>query len=172
MLLNWRQYAEISLHTFCVVIVYIGLNHLNQVLLGCKSFTIIILALQNAPETFHGTIVDAMSHTGHTLSHACSFKLTMKCPIRILKTPVAMKQRLGTWIFADCLIKCLKYQRIVVAFAYDIGNNSPIINIEDSGKIYLVDDNPLIPLEFRHIRQPLLVWAFSIEFSIQQIFCN
>ena len=46
--------------------------------------------------------------------------------------PVTVEQRVCIRILANCLLKCVKYQLIVIASAYDVGDNRPVIEIEDS----------------------------------------
>lgn len=42
--------------------------------------------------------------------------------------------------FANRLLKCVKHQLIVIASAYDVGDNRPIIEIEDGAQIELLND--------------------------------
>lgn len=63
------------MHPPGVVIANIILNQLNESLLAGKSLAIVTFPLQNAPEALHGTIVNAMSHAGHTLLYPGLHKL-------------------------------------------------------------------------------------------------
>ena len=137
-----------------------------------KALAVIILAFQNTPESFHGTVIDAMSRTGHALGHACCFELAMKCPVRVLNAPVTMKERHGSGIFADRLGKRLKHKWVIVVLTYDEGDNAPVVKVEDGGEIYLVNGNSFISFELRDIRQPLLVGLVGVKLAIQQVFSH
>lgn len=65
MLLQWSQYAEISLYTASVVIADVAVNHQNEFLLTGESPTVIAFSFQNAPEPLHG----AVSRGGGVLVH-------------------------------------------------------------------------------------------------------
>ena len=69
MFLNRRKNTQVALHTAIVEIANVTGDHLDQFLLAGKTLSIIALALQNAPEPFHRSIVNALGHTGHTLCH-------------------------------------------------------------------------------------------------------
>ena len=98
------------------------------------------LFLHNAPETFHWAIVDAMPNAGHGLLHTLLRELELECFARILEPPVTVEQWVGFRIFENCLLKCVKYQLVVIASAYDVGDNRAVIEIEDGAQIELLDD--------------------------------
>lgn len=94
MFLQWRQDTKAALSAPCVVIADITLNHLNQGLLVVNSSTVAALTLQKTPESFHGAVVDAVRHAGHTLCHTGLFNFVMERTARVLVFPVAVEQRM------------------------------------------------------------------------------
>jgi hypothetical protein len=81
------------------------------------------LCLHNSPETFHWAIVDAMPNAGHGLLHSLLRELELECFTGILEPLVTVEQRVCFRIFANRLLKCVKHQLIVIASAYDVGDN-------------------------------------------------
>ena len=79
---------QIPLDSFGVIVADVVLNSRNQILPGRESPSIVLFALQDAPEAFHRTIVDAVSHSGHTLLHMVFLQPRTKLPARILETSV------------------------------------------------------------------------------------
>ena len=91
MLFHRRQDAQIALHPPGVVIMDIGFNHLDKFTFAGKLSAVIAFPLQNAPETLHRTVIDAMRHTGHTLRHACLHELVVESAVGVLEPSVAVK---------------------------------------------------------------------------------
>ena len=127
MLFHRRQNAEIPLYPARVVVVDITLDHADQLLLARETLAVIPLALQNAPETLHRTIVNAVRYAGHTLRHARLLELVVEGTVCVLEAPVAVEQRMRVGIGLDSLIKRLEHQRIVVPLSDDVGDNAPVI---------------------------------------------
>jgi hypothetical protein len=63
----------------------------------------------------------------NTLCYSGIYKFCMKCPIRILESPVTMKQWLRTRISKQSIIYRIKHQSIVVLITNNIRNNPSII---------------------------------------------
>lgn len=59
------------LSTVVVVEVDVGFNGLDQLVVMVEAFVVIHLALNDAPEPFHRTVIDATADTGHALGHTC-----------------------------------------------------------------------------------------------------
>ena len=57
----------------------------------------------------------------------------------VLKTPVAMEQRMCIRVCFYCLVYCFKYKQMVVAVSDPVRNDSPIVQIEDCTQIYFPD---------------------------------
>ena len=129
MLLQWRQDTQVALYAPSVVIANITLNHLNQCLLVGKSSAIVALTFQNAPESFHGAVVDAVCHAGHTLCHTGLFNFVMESTVRVLVSPVAVKKRMRVGIFPDSFVKGFEYERIVITSADFESHDAPVIEI-------------------------------------------
>ena len=114
-LFHGRQNAQISLYTTIIVVRNVGMNHIHKFFLAGETPPIVSLPFQYPTESLHGTIINAVGNTGHTLRHPRLHKLLVKCPIRILKTSVAMEQGMCVRIRLNRLVKGFENQRIVVA---------------------------------------------------------
>ena len=170
MLFQRREDAEIPLHAPSVVVTDIALDHLDEGLLAGKSLSIVTLPFQNAPEALHRTVVYAVSHTGHALRHARLFEPLVERPVRVLETTVAMEQGMRIWVGRCRFVKGFEYQWIVVSFAYHIGDDTPVIQVQNGAEIQLVYLHAFIPLEFCHICEPFLVGLVRVELAVQQVF--
>ena len=168
-LLHRRQDAETALHTPRVVVVYVSFDDVDLLLLTREASTVVALTLQNAPKALHWSVVDAVRYAGHTLRHAHLFEFVVKCPIRVLEPSVAVEQRVRVRIGLHRLVEGLEHQRIVVPFAYDVGNDASVVQVKDGTEIELVYLDTLIPLEFRDVGEPLFVGFVRTKLSIEQI---
>ena len=169
MLFHWRQDAQIALHPSGIVVTDIVFNHLDEVSLAGEPSAVIALPLQNAPETLHRAVINAVSNTGHALRHPRLHKLLVKYPVRVLKTSVAMEQGMCVRIGLNCLVKGFENQRIIVALTKRIGHDAPVTEIQNGAQIEFVYLSSLIPLEFCYIGEPLLVGLCSIKLPVQKI---
>lgn len=97
-LFQWRNNTQIALHSLGVVIVNVVPNHSNKLLLGGKSLAIIFLVLQDAPESLHRAIVNAVGYTRHTLRHTGFFQHMVKGSVCILETAVTVERRMCVWV--------------------------------------------------------------------------
>ena len=86
-----RQYAQVTLDSSGVVITDVALNHLHEFLFAGEALAVIAFPLQDAPESLHRPIVNAVGHTGHTLRHSGLLKFMVECPAGVLKAPVTME---------------------------------------------------------------------------------
>ena len=169
-LFHRRQDAQITLNTSRVVIANILLDHLNKLVLADEPSAVIAFPFQNAPEALHRVVIDAMRHAGHTLRHACLYELVVESAVGVLEPSVAMKQGLCVRIGFHSLIKGLENQRVIVAFTEYIGHNTPLTEIQNGAQIELVNLCSLVPLEFCHIGEPLLIGLCGIKLPVQKIF--
>ena len=80
-----RQYAQVTLDSSGVVITDVALNHLHEFLFVGETLAVIAFPFQNAPESFHRSIVNAVSHTGHTLSHSSLYEFMVEGSACVLK---------------------------------------------------------------------------------------
>ena len=170
-LLHRRQDTEISLYTPGVVITDEVLYHLNQIFLAGETLAVITLPFQDTPEALHRAVVDAVRHARHALLHPSLFELVMKCPVRVLKSSVAVEQRMGVRIGLDRFVKGLVYQHVVIALADDIADDAPVTEIENGAEINLVHLYAFVPLEFCHVREPLLVGLICMELTVKKVLC-
>ena len=111
-----------------------------------------------------------MGHTGHALRHARLFESLVERPVRVLEATVAVEQGMRMGVGCCCFVKGPEHQRIVVSFAYHIGDNTPVIQVQNSAEIQLVYLHALIPLKLCHICEPFLIGLVCVELAIQQVF--
>ena len=79
------------LDAMVVVITNVILNHIDQLFLAGKTLAVIAFPLQDTPETFHWSIIDALGYSRHTLCHTGIFNFLMEYSVSILKASVAVK---------------------------------------------------------------------------------
>ena len=114
MLLHRSQYPESSLVSFVVVVIDIVFDHSYKLFAAVEALAIITFSLQDPPESFHWSIVDALRYSGHTLSHAGIFQFGMECPVGVLESSVAVAKGSSSRISAHCLVESSEHQRIVI----------------------------------------------------------
>ena len=129
-------------------------------MLAGKPPAVIAFPLQDTPETLHGTVVNAVRHTGHTLYHSSLLKFMVEYPAGVLKASVAMEQRMGIRIGLNSLIKGLVNEWIIVSFAENIGHNTPVTEIQDGAQIELMYRKPSY-----HLNSVTSVSHFSFGFA-------
>ena len=166
MLFEWSKDAQIALHTSIVVIADIMGEHLDQFLLAGKAFAVVALALQNAPETLHRTVINALSYTRHTLDHSCFLYLVVEYSVCILKPSIGMEDGVSIWICLHRLVKGLENKRVVVSASDNERDNAPVIQVQNGTQIHPVRLGSFIPLELSYIGQPLLVGGLGMEVSV------
>ena len=66
-------------------------------------------------------------------------------------------------VFLDSLVKCFEYKRVIIPVADHVGNDAPVIEIQNCTEIDLVDFDTLIPFELRYICEPLLVGCLGVK---------
>ena len=69
-------------------ILYSRRGHFHQGVPVSKPFAIIPFTFQNAPESFHRTIVDTFCYSGHALCHSGCFKFGMEISVGVLKSSI------------------------------------------------------------------------------------
>ena len=87
--------AQFDLVTPCVIIGDIFLYRRDQFSLIRKLAEIIHLRFQNAPPPLHWSVVNAASHSGHTLYHSCINQFMMENFIGILESSVTVENRMS-----------------------------------------------------------------------------
>ncbi len=123
-LFHWRNNTKIALYPLGVVIVNVIPNHPNKLLLGSKTAAIIFLALQDAPESLHWAIVNAVSHARHTLRHTGFLQHMVKGLVGVLKTTVTVEQLMCIRMGFNCSLECVKHNRVVVVVTNNIRNDT------------------------------------------------
>ena len=135
MVLHRCQDAEIALYAPSVVIADEVLYRLDQFFLAGEALAVITLTFEDTPETLHWAVVDAVCHAGHALCHLCLFELMMKGSVRVLKSSVAVKQRMCVRVGLDCFLKGLEHQRIIVAVTDDVADDAVVTEVENRASV-------------------------------------
>jgi len=164
------QHAQLTLYSFGVVITDVALNHLHEFLLAGKALAVIAFPLQNAPESFHRPIVNAVGYTGHTLCHSSLYEFMVEQSACVLETSITMEQGMGIWVCLNSFIKGFVNKWIIIVLTEHIGHDTPVTEIQDGTQIEFMYLNALIPFEFCHIGKPFLIWFLRVELSVQQVF--
>ena len=167
MLFHRSEHTKVPLEPFCIVIPNKILNHSNQTCSVSEAFSVILFPLQNTPESFHRSVINALGNPGHTLGHAGFGQHMVEFAVSILEASVTVAQRVSIRVCRDCCPECVKHQRIVIGISDHIADNSSVIQIQDGTEIYLLYLNANIVLEFRNIGQPfrLGLSALNSRFS-------
>lgn len=66
-------------------------------------------------------------------------------------------------------VKGLEYQWIIIPVTDHIGNDAAVVKVQNCTEIDLVYCHALIPLEFCHISEPLLIGHVRMKVPVQQI---
>ena len=172
MILGRRHQMKIPLDSPGVIVVDILLDSSDQVLLGGKSPSIVLLALQDSPEALHWSVINAVSNPGHAVFHVVLLQLRAELSARILESPVTMKQWMSVRLQFHSGIKGVHDQRIVIMVSDHVGYNSAVIEIQDGTQIYLVNLDPDVILELRHIGEPFFVWCVSMKIPVKIVPCD
>ena len=88
---GWWQAIQSVLAPLGVVVVDELLDRCYKLLVGFKLVQIIHLALQDAPEALHGTVVDASADSRHALCHLLLVQSRSKLLACILESPITVK---------------------------------------------------------------------------------
>lgn len=142
--------------------------------LSCFIFLAIMIYLtfKYSPESFHWSIVNASSNSGHALYHFCGRQLCSKALARVLESTVTMEQRMYIGVLLNRFVKGVEHQFIIIAGSNFICHNPSVIEVKDCTEVQLVYLLAIIPLEFRHIGQPLLVRLVRMEIAVQNVLCG
>ena len=171
-LFHWRNNTKIALYPLGVVIVNVIPNHPNKLLLGSESLTVISLALQDAPESLHWAIVNAVSHARHTLRHTGFLQHMVKGSVGVLKTTVTVEQWMCIRIGFHCSLECVKHNRIVVVVTNNIRNDTSVVQVKDGTQIDFVNYYALVLFELCNIGKPLHIWSWCMEITTEYILCH
>ena len=163
---------QIPLDSSGVIVADVVLNSRNQILPGRESPTIILFALQDAPEAFHWTIVNTVRNSGHTLLHMVFLQPRTELLARILETSVTVEQRPGVRFKCHSCIKGVHNQRIVIVVSDLVSYNPAVIKIQNGAQVYLVNFDADVILELCHIGKPFLVRCVSMKIPVQIVLCD
>ena len=161
MLFHRGEYTKVPLEPFSVVILNEILNHRYQAGSVSETYSVISFSLQDTPESFHWTVVNAFGNPGHTLGHASFSQHMVECSVRILETSVAVAQRMRIRVRGNCCPECVKHQRIVIGIPDHIADNSSVIQIQNGTEIYLLYLNANVVLEFSNINTDFYLAGYS-----------
>ena len=172
MLFHRRQNAEVPLDSVCIVVVDVVFNHLYESFPVCESLPVVAFPLQNSPEALHRAVINAFGYAGHALLHSGFFKHGVKDSIRILVSPVTVKQRMSFRVCCNSSSEGLVDQRIIIMITDYEGYNTPVKQIKNGTEVHLMDDRSIIPFKLRNVRQPLFIGSVCLKFSIQLVLGN
>jgi len=164
---HWSQYIELPLPAFIIVSMYKLAYGFLELVIGMKLAQVVHFALEDSPEAFHGTIVDASTNTGHTLNHTGFIKFMSELSVGILETAVAVKQGFCIGILFDGKVKRIENQLVVIACTYSKGNDAIVFKVKDCAEVEFL---AITVLEFSYIGQPLLIELFSCKVPVEYIF--
>ena len=94
----------------------------------------------------------------------------MKYLCRILKSSVAVEQRVCIRIVRYCFVKSLVDQSSIIGVSYDRRNNPAVAQIKNSTEIDLVYYWTNILLELGHICQPFLIGPVRMTVTVENVF--
>ena len=124
--LHRRHDPEIALYTLVVVIEDIILNHPDQFFSGMEGVSVVPFTFHDPPETFHRSVVDTVSDSGHALCHSMINEFLVENAIRILKSSVTVKYRSCIRIVFYCDIKGIEYEFVVIGVSYHIRHDPSV----------------------------------------------
>ena len=101
----------------------------------CESVQVIHFRFQHTPETFHWAIVDTPANSGHALAHLRCLEFIVKRLTGILKTSVAVKQRMCARIVEDSFIKGIKDKSVIVTVTDFVCYDPLVVQIKDCAQI-------------------------------------
>ena len=109
MFFHGSKYTKITLEPFGVVVLNEILNHSNQAGPVREAYSVIPLAFQNSPESFHRSVINALCDPGHTLDHSGFGQHMVECAARVLESSVTVAQRVCIRVCGNRCPKCIKY---------------------------------------------------------------
>ena len=155
MFLHRRQYAQVALYPPSIVITDVLFDHLDKFLLAGKTSAVIAFPLQDAPESLHRPIVNAVGHTGHTLRHSGLYEFVVERSACVLEASIAVEQRVGIWVRLNSFVKGFVNEWIIIALTQHIGHDAPVAKVEDGAQIEFMYHYTVKSLEFRHLSETL-----------------
>ena len=168
--LHRRMNTKAALEAGEIVVDDILPDHPAQLLPAGEFPAVIPLPLEDAPEALHRPVVNALAHPGHTLRHPSRGQLVAKHSGRILKSPVAVKQRVCIGVGGKGLVQHLMHKGAVVGVPEDKGDDPPVTEVQDGAEVELMHTRTHIIFELRHIRQPLFVGLIRVKLAVQHVF--
>ena len=170
MFFHWRQHAQVTLYSSGVVITDVALNHLHEFLFAGEALAVIAFPLQNAPESFHRPIVNAVGYTGHTLCHSSLYEFVVERSACVLEASITVEQGMGIRVRLNSFVKGFANKWIIIVLTEHIGHDTPVTEIQNGTQIEFMYLNTLIPFEFCHIGKPFLIRLLCVELAVQQVF--
>ena len=90
MLFHGSKYTKVTLEPFGVVVTNEIFNHSNQAGPVSEAFPVILFSLQNTPESFHRTVINAFGNSGHALCYTSFGQHTVERAARVLESSVTV----------------------------------------------------------------------------------
>ena len=151
------------------IVADIILNHIYKAFAICELVSVVPFTFENSPETFHGSVVNAVGHPGHALRHAGFFQLRMEHSVGILKSSVTVKYGMCARIRFYGGVKCVVYQRVVIAAPDHIRDDASVIEIKNGAEIDLMFLSVLVLFKLCNVRKPFSVRLVCMEIPVENI---
>ena len=95
----------------------------------------------------------------------------MKSAVRILEPSITVKQRMSVRHCCNCRSQSIENKRIIIEIPDNEAYDSSVVQIKNRAEINFLCFEPNKVSELGYVSQPLLIWLFGTEISIQQVFC-
>lgn len=130
----WCHDIEMALQSLVVVVPDVALDHLDKPVLARERPSVVAFPFQDAPETFHRAVVDAVADTGHALRHAVPNELCMERAAGVLEAAVAMEQGMRLGVLRHGFVERIEDEKIVIAVAQLKRHDPAVEKVEDGAQ--------------------------------------
>lgn len=151
---------QLPLYPSAVVISDVIFDGSDKTIPALKFPAIIHLTLKYSPEDFHRAVVYAMGNPGHAMYASMILNKHIELHSCILKSPVAMAERVDFRLFQECILERIHDDWVVIAVINPVSDYPTVIEIQYSAE----GDLPCLAiggiLELGDVREPFLVRPF------------
>ena len=153
-----REFVEPALAAAGVVEMDVVADGLGEAVVIVKLTEVVHLALEGAPEGFHGGVVHASAGAGHALDHALLAQLELEFQVGVLKAAVAVHEGMGVGIFFDGAVEGGEHEVVVVTRADIEGDDVVGHEVEYGGEIEFAARSVF---HFGDVGEPFFVWGLG-----------
>ena len=132
---GWGQAVEAALAALGVVEVDVVGDGLGEGVVVVELAEVVHFAFEDAPEGFHGGVVDAHAWARHALEHALVAEFDFEFRVGVLKTAVAVDEGVGVGVFGDGAVEGGEDEVVVVMGADGVGDDVVGFEVEDGGEV-------------------------------------